>query len=161
MSQDYFELFELKPTPALRDNTFVSKKYQQLQKKYHPDFFTLATEEEREEALQKSATVNEAYKVLKDKYALIAYYLQVNDMLLVDEKYSLPPDFLMEMMELNENFSENPDVVKEVKEYISDLEEDVDPVLYKNSDEHDEKDHATLKEFYYKAKYLQRLLDRI
>lgn len=161
MSQDYFELFELKPTPALRDNTHVSKKYQQLQKQYHPDFFTLATEEEREEALQKSASVNEAYKVLKDKYGLIAYYLQVNDMLLVDEKYALPPDFLMEMMELNENFSENPDVVKEVEEYISDLEEDVDPVLYKNSDEHDEKDYATLKEFYYKAKYLQRLLDRI
>lgn len=161
MSTDYFQLFDLKPTPALTDNTQVLKKYQQLQKQFHPDFFTLSTEDEKEEVLKKSAEVNEGYKILKDKYALIAYYLQQKGQLLADEKFALPPDFLMEMMELNESFSENPKVANEVKKYIENLESEVSPILIKNPDEHDEEDYKILKEFYFKAKYLQRLLDRI
>ena len=161
MSQDYFHLFNLQPTPAIADHTLVVKKYQQLQKKFHPDFFTQATEEEKEEALQQSALVNEAYKVLKDKYALIAYYLKINGKLDSEEKYALPPDFLMEMMELNEDLDSDASVEGKVLQYIDDLEKEVEPILSKSADSHKDVDYEILKEFYFKAKYLQRLLDRI
>lgn len=161
MSQNYFHLFDIQPTPAIADNTLVVKKYQQLQKQFHPDFFTQATEEEKEEALEQSALVNEAYKVLKDKYALIAYYLKVNGKLEEDEKYALPADFLMEMMELNEDLDEDTAVEGKVLQYIDDLEQEVEPILNTNSESHSEADYQTLKEFYFKAKYLQRLLDRL
>ena len=161
MSQNYFHLFDLQPAPAIADHTVVVKKYQQLQKQFHPDFFTQATEEEKEEALQQSAIVNEAYKVLKDKYALIAYYLKINGQLEEDEKYSLPADFLMEMMELNEDLDEDAAVEGKVLQSIEQLEEEVTPVLRMESTSHSETDYQTLKEFYFKAKYLQRLLDRL
>ena len=59
---NYFELFDL-PVSLNVDKSKLAKKYFELQKKYHPDYFTQATEAEQEEALEKSSAVNKALKI--------------------------------------------------------------------------------------------------
>src|SRR5262245_24998729 len=108
---NYFELYEL-PVSFTPDADAVKKQFYALSRKYHPDRFTLAGDAERAEALRMAAINNDAYKTLSNTDATMAYILKMNALLEEEEKYSLPPGFLMEMMELNEAVSEmemNPD----------------------------------------------------
>ena len=62
---NYFELFELPVAPRV-DKSSLARKYFELQKRYHPDFFSNASEDDREAALQKSAAINKAYNIFQD-----------------------------------------------------------------------------------------------
>ncbi|HCL06406.1 MAG TPA: Fe-S protein assembly co-chaperone HscB [Chitinophagaceae bacterium] len=101
----HFELFNL-PITLKVDTSGLSKKYFELQRKYHPDRFGQSSEAEQEEALQVSAQINKAFKTLKDPDETIKYVLQLKGLLEEEEKYQLSPDFLMEVMELNEELEE-------------------------------------------------------
>src|SRR6185436_17201051 len=103
---NYFELFEI-PITVKVDQSKLAQKYFELQKKYHPDFFAQATEAEQEEALERSSAANKALKIFKNQDQTIKYVLQLKGLLEEEEKYQLPPEFLMEMMALNEELSEN------------------------------------------------------
>ncbi|MCY7293348.1 MAG: Fe-S protein assembly co-chaperone HscB, partial [Ferruginibacter sp.] len=103
---NYYKLFEL-PVSAVADKTYVSKKYIALQKKFHPDFFTNENEADKENALEQSAAINKAYNIFSSKEKTLDYFLQQKGIITTDEKYNLPSDFLMEMMELNEAIDEN------------------------------------------------------
>ena len=160
---NYFQLFELPFSPII-DKTFVAKKYFELQKKYHPDFFTQASEEEKEDMMQQSAEINKAYKIFQKKEKTIEYFLQQKGVITADEKYALPPDFLMEMMELNEALTEEDEASfkKKVEAFETSLEESVAPIL-SNVQEATITDEQlqVLKDFYFKKKYLNRILDRL
>ena len=160
---NYFELFELPVAPEV-DKSVLAKKYFELQKKFHPDFFTNETDEEKETVLQQSADINKAYKIFQSRDKTIEYFLQQKNIIATDEKYTLPPDFLMEMMELNEGLSESEPVQTEnkVSVYEAGLQEDIQPVLM-NYDEQltTDAELQKLKAFYYKKKYLNRILERL
>jgi molecular chaperone HscB len=136
---NYFELFEL-PVAFKIDKSKLAQKYFELQKKYHPDFFTQGTEHEQEQALEISSQLNKALKIFKDEDQTIKYVLQLKELLEEEEKYQLPPAFLMEMMELSE--------VQPIIENYNDATATTTDLL-------------KLKEYYYKKKYLQRILDRL
>ena len=85
----------------------MPKSILSCKKNIHPDFFTQATEYEQAEALETSSQINKALKTLKNEDETIKYVLQLKGVLEEEEKYQLPPDFLMEVMELNENLSVN------------------------------------------------------
>jgi molecular chaperone HscB len=156
---NYFELFEL-PVSIKIDKAVLNQQYFALQKKYHPDFFTQETEFEQAEALELSSQVNKAYKVFKNEDETIKYVLQLKGLLEEDEKYQLPPDFLMEMMELNESFSDES--AGTVQELGNRLYADIKDIIenYNNSTTSMEQ-LLQLKEYYFKKKYLQRILDRM
>jgi molecular chaperone HscB len=163
---NYFELFEI-PVGLNVDKSLVSQKYFELQKKYHPDFFTNATEEEQSDALEKSSIINKAFKTLQDEDATLKYLLELKGILTEEEKYELPPAFLMEMMELNETLvTEDTTSVRETEQKIKhvelELDEGVKSIIsgYKETETSNEKLIA-LKAYYYKKKYLKRILDRI
>ena len=101
---NYFELFGI-PVTITVDTAALAKKYFELQKQHHPDFFTQADEAAQQEALERSSDINKALKVLKNQDATIQYVLKLKGLVEEEEKYPLPPDFLMEVMELNENLS--------------------------------------------------------
>src|SRR5882672_7543828 len=103
---NYFELFEI-PVSLLVDKNVLAKKYFELQKKFHPDFYAQETEFEQANALEKSSQINKALKVLRNSDEIIKYVLQLKGLLEEEEKYQLPPAFLMEVMELNEELSDN------------------------------------------------------
>lgn len=160
---NYFELFEL-PFRASIDNTHVVKKYMALQKKYHPDFFTLENEAEKEEAEKKSADINKAYTIFKNKDKTLEYFLQQKDIVTTDEKFQLPPDFLMEIMDINEAITEdNREVVTGLIDSLSlRLENGVQEIFQKDEhSEYSDNELSRLKEYFYKKKYLKRILDRL
>ena len=156
---NYYDLFEI-PISVSIDRALLSKRYFELQKSFHPDYFTMADEAEQEAALEKTALLNKAFKIFKDADATIKYLLQMKEMLTEEEKYPLSPDFLMEVMELNESLSAG------TAAQISAMEEDIyAPVTNIIANYNDAKVTADellkLKEYYFKKKYLQRILDRI
>lgn len=156
---NYFELFDL-PVSFKIDKGKLALKYFELQKKYHPDFFTQGTEHEQEQALEISSQLNKALQVLKNEDLTIKYVLQLKELLGEEEKFQLPPAFLMEMMELNEELSANS--AQQIEDLEKELYLEVAPII----DNYDDAtanttDLLKLKEYYYKKKYLQRILDRL
>lgn len=156
---NHFELFEL-PIAFKIDKSKLAQKYFELQKKYHPDFFAQGTEHEQEQALEISSQLNKALKIFKDQDQTIKYVLQLKDLLEEEEKYQLSPAFLMEMMDLNEELSENS--AQQISEIEKQLYREAQPIIEHYDDATGSTaDLLILKEYYYKKKYLQRILDRL
>lgn len=156
---NYFELFDL-PVSFTINKALLPKKYFELQKKYHPDFFSSATDEEKEDALEKSSAINKAFKIFQNLDATIKYVLQLKGMLEDEEKYKLPPDFLMEVMELNETLDENSP--GQIAAFEKDIYAPVKNIIENYDDSKTTReDLLKVKEYYFKKKYLQRILERI
>mgnify|MGYP000942299990 CR=1 FL=1 len=164
---NYFELFEF-PVSLKVDKSGLAKKYFELQKKFHPDFYTNENEEAKEEALEKSSMINKAFKIFQNTDATIKYVLQLKGLLEEEEKYVLPPDFLMEMLEINEQLAEakfenDGDQISGLKSKISAIESEIyEPVQqivehYKEGVSSKE-ELLQVKDYYYKKKYLSRIL---
>ena len=163
----YFELFEL-PVSLKMDKAALTRKYFALQKKYHPDFFSNATDEEQAEVLEKSSLVNKAYKALQDEDETIKYVLIQKGLMQEEEKFQLAPGFLMEMMDLNEAVSdakmdEDKEKAKELRSQIAHITTEIyEPVKQIVEDYKEgvttEKELLQVKEYYYKKKYLKRIL---
>jgi len=160
---NYFELFEL-PVSLKLDKALLSKKYVELQKKFHPDFYLNAPEEEQAEVLEKSSAINKALKIFQNEDQLIKYVLHIKGILEEEEKYELPADFLMEMMELNEYLDEtNPEsITGKVTAYEDELYKEVRDIIEDYDDASVSKEALLqLKSYYFKKKYLQRILERM
>lgn len=156
---NYFELFEI-PVSIHVDKAGITKKYVELQKKYHPDFFTQENEQAQEDALERSSAINKAMKVFKNPDATLKYILELKNMIEEEEKYPLPPDFLMEVMELNENLS--VDSIGAIENFEKDIYSEVSGLIENYNDSTITTEQLLkLKEYYYKKKYLQRILERL
>ncbi|MBI1781260.1 MAG: Fe-S protein assembly co-chaperone HscB [Sphingobacteriales bacterium] len=166
---NYFELFEL-PVSLKVDVSAIAKKYFELQKKYHPDYYSNASEEVQADVLEKAAHINKAFKTFKNPDETIKYVLMQKRLLEEEEKYQLPPGFLMEMMDLNEQLAEaafdGDDNLAAVKMSMENAEKEIySPVQsiienYKEG-ETTETDLLKVKEYYYKKKYLNRLKEQV
>ena len=163
---NYFELFEI-PVSLNVDKTFLQKKYFELQKKYHPDFFSNADEHEQSEMLERSSMINRAFKTFQNDDETIKYVLQLKNLLEEEEKYNLPPDFLMEMMEINEALTEGDETSLQVAENNvavlgKNLYDEIKPIIENYKDEQATNDELLqIKNYYYKKKYLKRILERL
>lgn len=164
---NYFELYDI-PVSFVPDQQQLKQKFYELSRKYHPDFFTQENEFEQGEALEISSQVNKAYKVFQNRNETIKYVLQLKGLLEEEEKYQLPADFLMEMMELNEQLTdakleENPAKLSEVKKAIDSQEAEIYMPVKAIVERYEEgktttEDLQKVKEYYFKKKYLSRIL---
>lgn len=159
---NYFEIFGLEISPVI-DKRDLSRKYFELQKRNHPDFFSKSTEEEKEEALQQSAMINKAFKTFSNDQLTIAYFLELKGLMQENEKYKLPDSFLMEMMDWNEELMEldRDEAERKVGEYGIRLLAEIKPLLENCNEQTTQDDLLKIKEYYFKKKYLQRILDRM
>ena len=149
---NYFELFNL-PVTLKVDKSQLAKKYFELQKQFHPDFFTQASEDEQADALEKSSILNTALKTLKNEDETLKYILLQKNCLQEDEKYQLPPTFLMDVMELNEDL--NKETTQKIEAFESTLYVEVKDIVENyNNETVTPVQLASLKEYYYKKKYL-------
>ena len=161
---NHFELYQI-PVSFHPDLAFVKKRFYQLSREFHPDFFVNDSEEEKEQKLLISAQVNKAYQIFQDEQALIKYILIEKGLLVEEEKYSLPPDFLMEVMDLNELLmdAEDPETKQQIKNSIDTLQKTIyEPVktiitTYQEGIS-SEKELLQVKAYYYQKKYLDRIL---
>lgn len=165
---NYFELFEI-PLQLKVDKATLPRKYFELSKKYHPDYFANDTEEKQAEVLEISAQLNKAFKTLQQEDETIKYVLQLKGLLEEEEKYELPPVFLMEVLELNEQLMDLGDdagLNQKMKLAIDNLQTEIyEPV--KETVEHyqegitTEKELLQVKEYYFKKKYLNRITQQL
>lgn len=159
----HFELFQL-PITLKVDTSGLSKKYFELQRKYHPDRFGQSSEAEQEEALQVSAQINKAFKTLKDQDETIKYVLQLKGLLEEEEKYQLSPDFLMEVMELNEELEEGmTDAIQaKIDQLKKELYATVETIITNYQEGiSTEKELLQVKEYYFKKKYIDRMVENL
>lgn len=166
---NYFELYEI-PVQLSPDKAQITAKYYELSRKYHPDFFSNASPEEQQANLEKSSAVNRAYKTFLDRDATIRYVLQTKELLEDEEKYKLDPGFLMEVMEINEALMDleegDEQTVNTIKNKVHELESDIYEPVRPVIESYREGVTSTqellqVKEYYYKKKYLERILDKI
>lgn len=167
---NHFELFEI-PVSLHTDNLELKQKFYALSRKYHPDFYTQENDFEQAEALETSSQVNKAFKIFQNRDETIKYVLQLKGLLEEEEKYNLPPDFLMEMMELNEQMmeakmDEDANSIDRLKNVTADLEEEIYAPVKEIVEKYEEAKTTTaellrVKEYYYKKKYLNRILAAI
>ncbi len=161
---NYFELFEI-PVQLKVDKASLPLKYFELSRKFHPDFFINGSEIEQTLALNKSAMLNKAFKTFQNPDETIKYVLQLKGLLQEEEKYELPSDFLMEVLEINEELmelGENKTLLPNLELRISELQEEIyEPVkkIVENDQEGaaTEKELLQVKEYYFKKKYLDRI----
>jgi molecular chaperone HscB len=168
---NYFELYGL-PVSFRPDQEAVKKKFYELSRLYHPDRFQQSGADELNEALRMSSMNNEAYKTLRSEDATMSYVLKIQDVLEDEEKYNLPPNFLMEMMELNEAVSEyeleadNEELKQTAITTFNDLmdlwQKEVAPLLEKfEAGDHSKALLSEIKDYYFRKKYLLRIQERI
>lgn len=159
---NYFQLFGFTEAPVI-DKKLLAEKYFALQKQNHPDFFTQASEAEQEESLQQSADINKAFTTFQNEDRTIEYFLQLKGIVVTDEKYQLPPEFLMEMMEINETLEEKDGVTvtAELAVIEKDLYAGIEKILRDPASHEDAGSLQQLKLYYYKKKYIQRILARL
>ena len=156
---NYFELFEI-PVSLRVDRSTLARKYFELQKQYHPDFFANAGADEQAEMLERSSQINKALKTFQKEELTIKYLLQQKDLLQEEEKYALPPEFLMEVMELNENMSNSS--ADQVAAFENDIYAPVKEIIENYDDKTTTNEELLkVKEYYFKKKYLQRILERM
>lgn len=163
----YFELFEI-PVQLKVDKATLPRKYFELSRKYHPDFFANANNAEKAEALEKSALLNQAFRTFQNHDETIKYVLKLKGLLEEEEKYDLPPAFLMEVLEINEammDVGEEP-VKEKIMTTIDNLQNQIYATVCKTVENY--KDEVTtreellqVKEYYYKKKYIDRIRQQL
>jgi molecular chaperone HscB len=164
---NYFELYDF-PVSFSVDPNQLRKKFYELSRLYHPDFHAQSGEADQQEVLEKAAMVNRGFKTFQHRDETIRYVLQLKGLLEDEEKYQLPPDFLMEVMELNEQLMDGGEAGSttelglRVAELQNEIYEAVMPVLEQYTDGVSPlSDLLEVKAYYFKKKYLQRLWDKL
>lgn len=159
----YFDLFEI-PVQLIIDKSSLPHKYFALSRKYHPDYSVNESPEAQAEALEKSAMLNKAFRTFQEPDETIKYVLQLKGLLEEEEKYELPSDFLMEVMEVNEALMDaegEEDKIK-IKQVIDNLQREIYESVEKIVESYKEgvtskEELLQVKEYYYKKKYIDRV----
>lgn len=162
---DFFTLYGLAQS-FHPDAAAVRRQYYALSRQYHPD---RATGEGSIDALRMSALVNDAYKTLTDADRTMGYILKLHSVISEEEQYTLPPDFLMDIMELNEaigNAAMAPDMhadaLREFSAAMDNWTQALSPLEARfDAGERSPELFAALKDFYYRKKYLLRIKTRL
>jgi molecular chaperone HscB len=169
---NYFELYNL-PQSFELDTALVRKKFYELSKRFHPDFYVNESQEKQDEILELSTLNNKAYQVLSDPLKRIEYILSIHNMLADGDKHVLPQSFLMDMMDVNEALMEmefDPDELKlaELKEQIDGMEKSLFEELKQYTDEFDtsngneaESTLLKIRDIWYREKYLMRIRESL
>lgn len=167
---NYFELFEI-PVQLKVDKDLIRKKFFELSRQSHPDYFVNDTNNEQQNALESSASLNKAFKTFSNPQETIKYVLQQKGLLVEEEKYVLPASFLMEMMEFNEELADaqlevdsNPKT--KLSEQLTQFENEIyEPVAHTIENYKEgitsKEELLQVKDYYFKNKYLHRLAQQL
>lgn len=91
------------------DSGRLEQRYKELQRRLHPDRFTIHSELEREYSDQQAALVNQAYDVLKRPLRRAHYILQHQGLGACEGLTITDPELLMYVMEAREEVESTED----------------------------------------------------
>ncbi len=164
---NYFEFYQL-PVRFGLDVGKLKRLYLLKSKETHPDYFTLASAKEQEDAMHQASINNEAYKVLADPNLRTKHILELKGIIQEGEKNELSPNFLMEMMDINEQLMDaafDPAARQVVETNVNALLEDLKnteiPLMAAFDERNDVVILQKIKEIYFQRKYLLRIKEKL
>ena len=89
---NYFEIFGI-PVQLKVEKNELPKKYFELSRKFHPDFYANTTPSEQNRALEITANLNKALKTFQNHDETIKYVLELKGLLEEEEKISTTTRF--------------------------------------------------------------------
>ena len=167
--QDYFQFYNIDRKFQI-DKSALRKQYILNNKKYHPDYHTLESEDSQDEVLRLSTLNNEAYKVLTDDRKRIMHVLRLENAMPEEGKAQVPQAFLMEMMEVNESLmdakmSDDASAIQNVADQLNSLQEELKTRISQamlSWDKASDMEHLNIvRDTYLKQQYLRRLQDQL
>ena len=172
MSPDYFAFYGL-PESFRPDEAALKRLYYAKSRETHPDFHATTSPENQAEMLRQATLNTDAYRTLADADQRMAYLLRQNGLLEEGKQEQLPPDFLMDMMDLHEELMElemNADpagiakVAAEVTTLADTLDAGIEPVLagYEQLPaDHRPAALQQIRTYYLKKRYLLRIQQQL
>lgn len=167
---NYFEFYNI-PVSFKVDQAALKAVFYANSKKYHPDFYTLESDEKQAEILELSTLNNQAYNTLNDFDKRMKYILELKGVMNEEGQNKLPQSFLMDMMEINETLMELEFDYDEAKknEALYHLENqeksiftEVEFILENYQDENtNEAELLAIKDYYLKKRYLLRIRENL
>lgn len=167
---NYFSFYNF-PVSFQLDTEALRQEFLALSKKYHPDFYTMESDEKQAEILELSTINNEAYKVLKDAEKRMKYVLELKNLLGNHLKPELPQTFLMEMMDINERVMDlqfdyeaavHQTIEKEISQKEAELKASVQPILDSYNDATaTQQQLEAIRDYYFQNRYLLRLKENL
>jgi molecular chaperone HscB len=166
---NYFEFYNILES-FNPDAAFLKKKFYQLSKEYHPDFYANEDEAKQQQILELSTLNNKTYQTLSDPNKRLEYILKSHNLLVEGAKPQLPADFLMEMMDINERLMEVDDenelghITNEVLAIEGDIEENLAGLTADYETLDDTAKESRLNDIaglYYRQKYLLRIRESL
>ena len=172
MIPDYFAFYGL-PESFLPDEAALKRLYYAKSRETHPDFHATTTPENQAEMLRQATLNTDAYRTLSHSDQRMAYLLRQHGLLDEGKQEQLPPDFLMDMMDLNEQLMElesTPDaatqaqIAAEVQALSDTLDAGIQPVLagYEGlPTDHRPAALQQIRTYYLKKRYLLRIQQQV
>jgi molecular chaperone HscB len=105
---DYFTFFGL-PRQLTIDAQDLERRFREMSRKFHPDYYYNAPPAERLASLERSSYLNDAYRALKNPVSRIEHLLAIEGMPQAKPDGSaakVPPGLLEEVFALNEELDE-------------------------------------------------------
>ncbi len=102
---DYFTCFGF-PRRLTIDQSKLEAKFYELSRAFHPDFYQSKSETEQTISLGNSATLNSAYRTLRDPIQRAEYLLDLEAGAVKEIRNSPPADLFEEILELQDTLNE-------------------------------------------------------
>jgi molecular chaperone HscB len=166
---NYFDFYGI-PESFHPDVAALKKKFYELSKQYHPDFYANDTDEKQQEILELSTINNKAWQTLSNPAKRLEYILRQHELLVEGAKPALPGDFLMEMMDINERLMEIEDADQwaEINNEVAAVDDDINQKLHSLTKDYHELDDTAkesrlneILDIYYRQKYLLRIKESL
>src|SRR5947209_985886 len=102
---DYFTALGL-PRKLQIDRQELERRYHDLSRRFHPDFYQIASPRDRRVSLENSALINKAYRTLRDPLARAEYLVRLEAGQGTELKAEAPQALFEEILEMNELLSD-------------------------------------------------------
>jgi molecular chaperone HscB len=156
-NKNYFEIFGL-PVDYAVDQGLLADRFLDLQKQVHPDRFAAGTDQEKRLAMQWATLVNTANETLRVPLPRAIYLLALSGIEL-EHNPTLPPEFLMEQIDLREeleSIEESEGNLEELDLFCKKINQAINKVQAEFKESLDE-DTVKAEQLVYELQFLSKL----
>jgi molecular chaperone HscB len=90
------------PRKLTVDLPTLERRFYEFSRKFHPDFYQIASSEEQSISLENSAMLNTAYRTLRDPISRVEYLIRLEEGAAKEIPAMAPVDLLEEVLEVQE-----------------------------------------------------------